>query len=199
MELVLLTGQNKVIRVYEPCVEEILAGAVLRGEHNSRCYKACNCPRPGVTLRTGRRACKGTPKCRKRRWSSLNNTCSFFRHQALTTHAYLFGKVEDLPGSEKICQHKIRLNLRTWCQYYRKESTKVVSGSRTHRGRGARPVPTSHWRAENLPSYEDNAIPTHAQGNIPCYQVQEAGAQALGGGAPHLPATYPQTSHKLLV
>lgn len=37
---------------------------------------------------------------------------------------------------EKISQKEIRLNLRTLCQYCRKESSKVIMGSRTHGGRG---------------------------------------------------------------
>lgn len=190
VQIVLLTGQNRVIQVYEPFAEEVPAGATPWGEYNSRCSRTCKCPSPGAMLRKGRRACRGTPKFRKQTWSSSNNTCSFFRYQALTLHAYFFGKVEDLLGSENIFQNKIRLTLRTWCQYCRKESTKVVSGSRTHRGRGGRPVPTLHWCAENLRSCEGNTTPIHAQGTTPCCQVQDAGARALRGAAPHLPATF---------
>ena len=35
-------------------------------------------------------------------------------------------------GTEKAVEQKIRFNLRTLCQYHRKESTKVITGSKTH-------------------------------------------------------------------
>lgn len=60
------------------------------------------------------------------------------------------GKVQYLLGSEKIFQNKVRLNLRTLCQYCRKKNTKVITGSRTHSGKGARAVHISYQCAENL-------------------------------------------------
>lgn len=68
---------------------------------------------------------------------SSNNTHSIFQYQELITTFLLFwGERQYLLSYEKISQKKIRLNLRTLCQYCRKESTKVIAGSRTHSGRG---------------------------------------------------------------
>ena len=52
-------------------------------------------------------------------------------------------------GTEKAVEQKIRFNLRTLCQYHRKESTKVITGSKTHSGRRARPVHISRRGAES--------------------------------------------------
>lgn len=132
--------------------QEILVGVMPLGEHNPRCCKTRNCLSSETSIRKGRKAWKGTSKFRKQTWASLNNTQFFSQYQELTTTCLPFQKGTALTGYEKIFQNKIRLNLRTLCQYRRKESSKVITGSRTHtQWEGSQASSHVTWCAENLP------------------------------------------------
>lgn len=122
-------------------------GVMPWGERSPRCGKICSrsvwkwLPGEAGRHRTG------TSKSRKQTQSSY--TFLFPMPGAYYSTLTFWGSYS--LGTEKVVEQKIRFNLRTLCQYHRKESTKVITGSKTHSGRRARPVHISRRGAESLP------------------------------------------------
>lgn len=91
--------------------------------------------------------------------------------------------MEYLLSYEKISQKKIRLNLRTLCEYCRKDSIKVIIGSRTHSGQGRLGQLTFHigmsWVCW---TYKDNIIPIHSQVMVTYCRIQDADVQVFRKG-----------------
>lgn len=96
--------------------------------------KPANCLSPEMTIRTGWKAWKGTLKFKKQTWSSLKKYTFLFLKPG-TYYLTFSERCSIYRALKKIFQNKIRLNLRTLSQHCREESTKVITGSRTHRGR----------------------------------------------------------------